>query len=209
MSAVIVTLILSAVITATAVVFFYEYAAIPARLSNAVHRDFKFLKTAILNAVRLGVASTSQGHILDFQSAQVSRDDEGIAFFIERIEIPSALPPEAQRQCYRAHGFSETLIDAFVPSPEDKPVEVPTVLMGDDVREVYEEGVALSGGKNDYERIFTLLCDGSPWTLRDLSARSGIPEATISARMRDMRKKGHNVTKVKNDSGKFTYTLAV
>lgn len=38
------------------------------------------------------------------------------------------------------------------------------------------------------QRVFACVKDGRWWTLHDLAARTGCPEASVSARLRDLRK---------------------
>jgi|TARA_R110000822_G_scaffold135823_1_gene273324 hypothetical protein len=43
------------------------------------------------------------------------------------------------------------------------------------------------------QKVWRFLSDGRVWTLGGLSSATGAPEASVSARIRDFRKKGHEI----------------
>jgi hypothetical protein len=62
------------------------------------------------------------------------------------------------------------------------------------------------------ERIFTLMKDGVPRTLSDISLATGDPPASISAQLRHLRKPrfgSHTVHKEHVGGGLYTYQLIV
>ena len=64
-----------------------------------------------------------------------------------------------------------------------------------------------------YRKVFSLMLDGGWHTLRDMSAATGFPEASISARLRDMRKKRFGEHTVKHrrrehEKGTWEYQLS-
>ena len=61
-------------------------------------------------------------------------------------------------------------------------------------------------------RVFSLMEDGKSRTLDDISQITGDPTASISARLRDMRKPrfgSHKVTREYLGDGLYSYTLSV
>lgn len=63
-----------------------------------------------------------------------------------------------------------------------------------------------------YRRVFDLMKGGFWWTLRDLEETTGYSSASISARIRDMRKErfgGHTVERRYVDHGEWEYRLLV
>ena len=57
-----------------------------------------------------------------------------------------------------------------------------------------------------YRAVFALMLDGGWRTLREISSSTGFPEASISARLRDMRKKRfgeHTVKHRRRDGDNF------
>ncbi len=59
-------------------------------------------------------------------------------------------------------------------------------------------------------RVGRVMADGNWHTLRELSDRTGDPEASISARLRDLRKRkfgGHTVEHERLDRGLWRYRL--
>jgi hypothetical protein len=63
-------------------------------------------------------------------------------------------------------------------------------------------------------RVYGVMRDLGPWTLKQISARTGDPEASVSARIREIRryieKDGKGTVKrepVKGHRGLFTYTM--
>ena len=61
-----------------------------------------------------------------------------------------------------------------------------------------------------YRDVWNVMLDGEPHTLSDLSRRTGYPEQSISARIRDFRKPrngSHTVERHRVDGGLFEYTL--
>ena len=60
------------------------------------------------------------------------------------------------------------------------------------------------------ERVFSLMSDGKPRTLAEISLATGDPQASVSARLRDLRKEkfgGYVVTRTYIADGIFTYAL--
>lgn len=60
--------------------------------------------------------------------------------------------------------------------------------------------------------VFDVMKDGVPRTLADLSERTGAPEASVSARLRDLRKArfgGHTVNRIYVRRGLHQYQLIV
>lgn len=76
--------------------------------------------------------------------------------------------------------------------------------------ETYDRGrdkMRLSG---QMFRVYTVMCDGRWRTLNQISQATGDPEASISARLRDLRKPkfgGFNVERKHVDRGLFAYKL--
>lgn len=73
---------------------------------------------------------------------------------------------------------------------------------------------ARDGGRlrRQYNDVFRAMSDGKEWTLARLSARTGHPEASISARIRDMRKEkfgGHTVERRFICAGLYSYRLII
>ena len=63
-----------------------------------------------------------------------------------------------------------------------------------------------------YDRVFALMKDGCERSLQQISEATGDPEASISARLRDMRKPrfgGHSVSKRYLGNGNYNYCLVV
>ena len=61
------------------------------------------------------------------------------------------------------------------------------------------------------ERVKLLMLDGRPRTLGDVEAATGFPQASISARLRDLRKKQHGEYVVERASlgrGLYSYCIA-
>lgn len=61
-----------------------------------------------------------------------------------------------------------------------------------------------------YRDVWAAMSDGQPHTLYELSQRTGHPEQSISARIRDFRKPrngSHVVERHRVDGGLFEYTL--
>lgn len=60
--------------------------------------------------------------------------------------------------------------------------------------------------------VFDVMRDGGWYTLAELSARTGQPEASVSARTRDFRKArfgSHTVERRRRSAGTFEYRLTV
>ena len=63
-----------------------------------------------------------------------------------------------------------------------------------------------------FNRVKTALSDGQWWTLKELSSVTGAPEASISARLRDLRKQkfgGHVIERRYVCIGLFQYRLVI
>ena len=63
-----------------------------------------------------------------------------------------------------------------------------------------------------YLRVFNLMKDAKWRTLRGISAEADAPEASVSARLRDMRKErfgSHKVERERGEGGTHTYRLIV
>ena len=61
-----------------------------------------------------------------------------------------------------------------------------------------------------HDRIFNVMKDAIPRTLKEIAALTGDPESSISAQLRHMRKPrfgGHTVVKEHVGSGLYTYRL--
>jgi hypothetical protein len=61
-----------------------------------------------------------------------------------------------------------------------------------------------------YRNVWSAMSDGQPHTLYELSERTGYPEQSISARIRDFRKPrngSHTVTRTRVSGGVYAYTL--
>ena len=76
--------------------------------------------------------------------------------------------------------------------------------------ETYEP--ALDGARlsREYDRVFRLMRDGEWRTLADISEATGDPQASVSARLRDMRKPrfgSHTVERRRCGEGLFEYRL--
>lgn len=52
-----------------------------------------------------------------------------------------------------------------------------------------------------------LMLDGKPRTLREISASTGAPEASVSARLRDLRSRGYSVERERIGKGLFSYRV--
>lgn len=66
--------------------------------------------------------------------------------------------------------------------------------------------------KSQLLRVRDLMADGKFRTLQEISSATGDPEASVSARLRDLRKPqfgGHKVDRVKLPNGKFEYRVSV
>tara|TARA_R110000744_G_scaffold252463_1_gene368255 strand:+ start:701 stop:1036 length:336 start_codon:yes stop_codon:yes gene_type:complete len=62
--------------------------------------------------------------------------------------------------------------------------------------------------KNQSERILNFISDGEWTTLREIAAATGAPEASISAKLRDLRKAkygGHTVDRRYEGNGVYQY----
>lgn len=61
------------------------------------------------------------------------------------------------------------------------------------------------------ERVYSVMQSGAWWSLSNIGSATGFPEASISARLRDLRKPwwgGHDVTRRRvGDSGLYEYRL--
>lgn len=56
-------------------------------------------------------------------------------------------------------------------------------------------------------RVAEKMADGQPHTLRELSAKTGDPEASVSARLRDLRKAGFNIEREYVAAGQWKYRM--
>ena len=66
--------------------------------------------------------------------------------------------------------------------------------------------------KSQYDRVFHLMSDGIPRTLREISQVTGDPESSISAQLRHMRKErfgSHEVVRERQSPGLYKYQLKV
>jgi hypothetical protein len=73
---------------------------------------------------------------------------------------------------------------------------------------------ALDGARltAQYEKVFNLMSDSGWRTLDEISKATVSPPASVSARLRDMRKEkfgGHTVNRDRLDNGLFRYQLIV
>lgn len=62
------------------------------------------------------------------------------------------------------------------------------------------------------EAILNLMKDGESWALRGLSAATGYPESSISARLRDLRKPrfgGYTITREYVERGLWLYRMVL
>jgi hypothetical protein len=88
-------------------------------------------------------------------------------------------------------------------------MDVMTLHFDGDTYEHERDGERLSG---QYQRVFNLMKGGFWWTLSDLEETTGYSSASISARIRDMRKDrfgGHNVERRYVANGEWEYRLLV
>jgi hypothetical protein len=88
-------------------------------------------------------------------------------------------------------------------------MDVMTLHFDGDTYEHERDGERLSG---QYQRVFNLMKGGFWWTLSDLEEATGYSSASISARIRDMRKPrfgGHNVERRYVANGEWEYRLLV
>ena len=89
----------------------------------------------------------------------------------------------------------------------------PPALEGDRDGSTYERPLDLARLNKQARIVWDVMCLGSWWTLEELADRTGAPEASISARLRDFRKDrfgGHTVERRrvgKKGSGRFEYRL--
>lgn len=63
-----------------------------------------------------------------------------------------------------------------------------------------------------HQRVLAYMSDGKWWTLAELAQRTGDPEASVSARIRDLRKPkfgGYKVAREYVERGLFRYRLIV
>ena len=61
------------------------------------------------------------------------------------------------------------------------------------------------------KQVYGVMCSGSWLTLAELEERTGFPQASISARLRDLRKDkfgGYNIERRRRSQGTFEYRLA-
>ena len=76
----------------------------------------------------------------------------------------------------------------------------------------FDEGRDGDRLRAQFAAVFLLMSDGYWWTLAELSERTGYPEASISARIRDFRKVkfgGHTVLREHAGNGQWEYRLIV
>lgn len=76
---------------------------------------------------------------------------------------------------------------AYVPPPPPGARALPKDLPDHDGK-TYDSGLDKSRLNSQQQDIFEAMRDGAWWTLSDLSASTGHPEASVSARIRDLRK---------------------
>lgn len=60
------------------------------------------------------------------------------------------------------------------------------------------------------ERVYRLMCNGTGWTLEDLSLAANAPTSSVSSRIRDLRKPrfgGNIIQRVHEHGGIYTYWL--
>lgn len=63
-----------------------------------------------------------------------------------------------------------------------------------------------------YDVVYDLMRDGRPRTLAEIAALTGCPEASVSARLRDMRKPrfgGHDVVRAYKLDGVWSYRVVL
>lgn len=78
--------------------------------------------------------------------------------------------------------------------------------------ETYDHERDASRLAKQYKLVFELMQDGEWRVLREISSVTGAPEASVSARLRDMRKKkfgSHVIEKRHIEKGLFQYRLLV
>ncbi len=84
---------------------------------------------------------------------------------------------------------------------------VPPVIYGERDGETYDRA---RGGKRlnaQAADVFRLMQDGKWRTLADISAATGHPEASVSARLRDLRKVGYQVAREHVSRGLWQYRV--
>lgn len=195
------------------------------------------LRSLVIDAVKSGVARTLEGEIFLYDKALL-RDYNGIVSFYVPSMDPRYRGSHYEEDIverYQEAGFPAEFIKLYlnqyhencppyeegcaVPAEQVRPLDATVAEEMDrqrfaradaavDARALMVDARALLGS-TDLERVRRLLSDNNPWKLRDLSERSGVPEATVSARIRDLRKKGFYITRDRADDGRtFSYTMA-
>lgn len=84
-------------------------------------------------------------------------------------------------------------------------------LSGDFDGSTYEPRLDHARLSGQLKNVFLAMSDHRWWTLAELAVRSGGTEASISARIRDLRKSrfgGHVIDRRRTDRGLFEYRLA-
>ncbi len=71
--------------------------------------------------------------------------------------------------------------------------------------ETYHAGIDFAPLNKQQQRVYLAVRDGDWFTLRELSSKTGDPEASVSARLRDLRKDkfgGHTVNRRRRHGGR-------
>lgn len=107
--------------------------------------------------------------------------------------------------CHQAVGHAELCLGSAMPPP----LEAAPAFDG----ETYEEALDLERLGDQLQAVRRVMLDGRWRTLAELGVAAGCPEASASARLRDLRKKrfgGHAVERRRRGEGKrglFEYRL--
>ena len=89
---------------------------------------------------------------------------------------------------------------------------VPRVILGDRDGETFEPDRDRKRLNKQAQDVYSLMSDGHWRILADIAAHTGHPEASISARLRDLRKPrfgGHTVERRYIASGLYQYRLVL
>ena len=88
----------------------------------------------------------------------------------------------------------------------------PPQILGDRDGETFDRSKDLRRLNKQAQDVYLVMADGRPHTLREISEATGHPEASVSARLRDLRKPtlgGFIIDRQRiAESGTWTYRLA-
>lgn len=61
--------------------------------------------------------------------------------------------------------------------------------------------------RSQLRRVRLFVLDGKPHTLSEIASATGSPEASVSARLRDLRQRGYDVVRKRIGKGLFSYQV--